>query len=80
MGWLSILATAVLVLVFAPLGVIVGGVLAVVAHLRGSKGTRNVLASISFAVLLWMGAAAFLGSGDYGPTTGGLEETTYESP
>lgn len=65
-------------LVFVPLGVVVVVVLAAVAHLRGDKRTRNPLALISFAVLLWMGAVTFLGSGDYGPTTGGLETTAYD--
>lgn len=78
MGWLSILITGVLILVFAPLSIIVGGALDVVAHVRGDKRTRNILAVISSVVLLWIGAATFLGSGDYGPTTGGLEVTTYE--
>lgn len=63
---------------FAPLGIIVGGALAVIAHVRGDRRTRNILAGISTIVLLWLGAVTFLGSGDYGPTTGGLETTTYE--
>lgn len=74
----SILITVALILIFAPLGIIVGGVLAVVAHVKGDKRTRNILAGISFAVLLWMGAATFLGSGDYEYTIGGLEVTTCE--
>jgi len=78
-GWLSALITGVLALVFAPLSIIVGGALAVVAHVRGDKRTRSILAVISSAVLLWMGAVTFLGNGEYGPTTGGLETTTYES-
>jgi hypothetical protein len=74
-----ILITGVFILVFAPLSIIVGGALAVVAHVRGDKCTRNILAVISSFVLLWIGAVTFLGSGEYGPTTGGLEVTTYKS-
>jgi D-alanyl-lipoteichoic acid acyltransferase DltB (MBOAT superfamily) len=79
MGTLSILITGILILVFAPLSIIVGAALAVVAHVRGDKRTRNILAVISSVVLLYMGAVTFLGSGGYSPTTGGLETTTYES-
>lgn len=44
---LSILVTGVLILVFAPLSIIVGGALSVVAHVRGDNRTRNILAVIN---------------------------------